>query len=172
MVWSGFSKLANMGRQMGRGISSWATTNNDITDPDSQYTSTGNKFKDLGVGVIAGLGQINNRPYSYFPTYNYMGHGLARTSMSQLPNPFYNQYNDIANLIARRISKVKKAKGFTPDNSNYNAALKAEYTLPTSVNSYMQPGLYSNGIVYNPYRLTSPKYDDVINAKFSWQTGE
>ena len=172
MVWSGFSKLANIGRQMGKGISSWATTNNDITDPDSQYTSTGNKFKDLGVGVIAGLGQINNRPYSYFPTYNYMGNGLARTSMSQLSNPFYSQPNDIANLIARRISKVKKAEGFTPDNNNYNPMLKTEYTLPTSVNSYMQPGLYSNGIPYNPYRLTSPIYDDVINEKFSWQTGE
>lgn len=172
MVLSGWNRINNGLKQAGQGIRNWAQagTQPEYATNVGDITSTGNKFRDFGIGLLAGLGQVNNRQTTLYPTYNYMGNGLARSSFANLNNPY--QF-DIADSINRLASLVRRRKANNVEQqpiSNFNNQIYADYSLPTSLNNYQTPGLYNNTNVFTPYRL--PVNEDYYNLRLNLNTGE
>lgn len=162
-------------QQMGQGIKSWANSEfdqNNFNNPSDIMTS-GNKFKDFGIGALAGLQIANRNQYDVRPVFNYAGNGLARIGHIREDNPYYSDGSDLAEQLRGALAKRKRAAGFQPYNTNltghYND-IEARYTLPTENNKYAQPGLYQDGQRFNPFGL--PQSDlqrEVLNAVQQWQ---
>lgn len=166
MVWNGF-------RQMGQGLANWARTRtNNLEDAESpqEILTTGNKFKDIGVGLLAGLGQADNQRINLYPMSNWVGNGIARTGFAQFNNPRYIDTDNLSKVLSNRLSKLNRLKQNTRDaganmgNVYYND-IYSTYELPTSVNNYQRPGVYQGLDYYNPYKLPTTLYNPGMEVR-------
>lgn len=180
MVWNGFQRLGQLGRNVGQGFkdfgNSFSRWNNTYTpleqaEVPKDVASTGSNIRDIGFGVLAGLAQVGSRPQTLYPTYNYVGNGLARSGFAQLDNPYYINPDMLKRVKASMLTRPRQVP--QQINQNFNNGLKAIYPLPTSQNIYLQPGIYdNNGQQFNPFTIRSNEFDNAMRLRFNPQTGE
>ena len=101
-MWNWLNNLNQRTKSLGNRVKQWNGNYvplRDAKDPRDILT-TGNKFGDIGLGVLGGLAQANNRQQEIYPLYNYAGNGLARSAFVPMNNPFYIDSTSAVRQIA------------------------------------------------------------------------
>lgn len=140
-MWNWLNNLNQRTKSLGNRVKQWNGNYvplRDAKDPRDILT-TGNKFGDIGLGVLGGLAQANNRQQEIYPLYNYAGNGLARSAFVPMNNPFYIDSTSAVRQIAGNLAKLRRNK--------YNPATNPDYRLNTTGGDFNTAGRLES---YNP----------------------
>lgn len=137
-------------------------------------TSTGNKLKDVLVGLPFGIAELNNPVGTYYVNSNYLGRGRANTGIGFLKNYEHNNFLDAAMMATANMQKNKKGNNILAKLSALMNTKQggAPYTLQGEIKSppYEDYGNYN--LPYQNYQLpqTSFNYNGVVPQNYGLPT--
>jgi len=110
-------------------------------------TSTGNKFKDVLVGLPFGIAELNNPVGTYYVNSNYLGRGRANTGIGFLKNYEHNNFIDAAMMATANMQRNRKVNDILTKLSSLKNRSQggAPYTLQGKLKNppYTNYGVYS-----------------------------
>lgn len=137
-------------------------------------TSTGNKLKDVLVGLPFGIAELNNPVGTYYVNSNYLGRGRANTGIGFLKNYEHNNFLDAAMMATANMQRNRKGSNILAKLSSLRNRNQggAPYTLQGELKNPPYEGYGNYNLPYQNYQLpqTSFNYNGVVPQQYGLPT--